>query len=379
MTDAFAVSECLVTPLFTPKTLPADGSDRAPHISPSSSSRTTLGPLLSSSSPSMASPDTSIRRAPRTYGRRRNPDTPDVDVASRAESSTSSHSSPAFSESGNDVPPSSDFETSFVHGDDDDEDAPDGVPVDIPTKFQFGWKKRLQDFDDSFGDDDMEGAPPQRSLATDDEEGSAEHRPRLTHGISAGGEVSADDEDTSEPKSYLRLSIREQLAQIDKNFDDEPGTAVHKVATLPLSRAADPDDPFGGPLVELAGSSQPTIIARTNKASPVSPLSPSPHIRRVKKRQPVAHGSDSEPEDPQYSSPQTSPGALHHINTPQHSSSPTPPTTQEMAQRKGKEKARGKVPDDEELPALDTSRAQGKAKGKRKEKEKRTKVSPELL
>lgn len=321
----------------------------------------------------METPDTSLRRAPRTYGRRRDLDVSDADASFPAESSASSYqSSPAFSESGRDVPPSSDVETSFVHADDDGEDALDD---DLPAKFSFGWKQKLQRIDMEY-DDDMEGAPP-RAVATDRKEGSAGGRPRPTHGISAGDDVSTDDEDAPAPKNHFRSSVKDDLARIDKEFDAASDMGPHKGPVLPLSSAGDPDDPFGGPLSQLTDDSQPT-----QAKEPLTTLlrSPSLQPRRVKKRRPVVNASDSELEDGQHSSPQSSPGALHPINTPRHSSSPTPPTTQEMANRKGKgkEKARSETPADEEseeLPTLEASKAHGKTRGKRKEREKRVKVS----
>ena len=129
----------------------------------------------------METPDTSIRRAPRTYGRRRDPVTSDVDTALVAESSASSNqSSPAFSESGLDVPPSSDFETSFNLADDDDaEDALDDDGRVAQPRFEFNWKQKMKEIDMRYDEDDMDGAPPPRVLATDSEIGRASCRERV--------------------------------------------------------------------------------------------------------------------------------------------------------------------------------------------------------
>lgn len=326
----------------------------------------------------METPDTSIRRAPRTYGRRRDPVASDVDAAFPAESSASSNSSPTFSESSRDVPPSSDFDDSFTHADDDDaaDDAPDDDEGPMLSKYHFGGvKEKMKEIDMQF--DDMDDAPPRRLSEPESEEGPAERRSRPTHGISAGDDDPADDDGASVPKWYRRRSVKDDVAQIDMHFDSaaSSGTRLHKGESLPLS-AQIPDDPFGGPLPERTESSQPV---QTSTTPPAASASPSPRIRRVARRRPVAHASDSDADNAQRSSPETSPGALHPINTPTHNSSPTPPTTQEMAKGKGKgkEKARSETPAEDadgELPTLATSKAHSKSKGKRKEKEKRVKV-----
>lgn len=320
----------------------------------------------------METPDTFIRRAPRTYGRRRDPGASDVDPALHAESSASSHnSSPAFSESGRDVPPSSDFETSFTNADDDVEDAPDDDGGSPGNEFTFGWRLKMKEIDMQY-DDDMEGAPPPLTVPTDDAEGSAERPSRPTRDLSAGVDDPVHDEEPPIPKLRYTRSAGEDLAQIDLEYNEASGTHSHKGAVLPLS-AENPDDPFGPPLLLPASNPQP--ITTDPKSSRQSP-SPSFQTRRVSKRRTVAHASDSESENAGRSSPLTSPGALHPINTPRHSSSPTPPTTQEMNKGKGKGKARSETPAEEEsveLPALD-AKAPSKTKGKRKEKEKRVKV-----
>ena len=296
----------------------------------------------------------------------------DIGTTFPVESSTSSNqSSPAFSESGHEVPPASDFETSFVHTDDDGEDGPDDA-VDLPTELGFGWKQKLQEIDMRYDDDDdMKDAPPRRGIVIDTEEGPAESHSRPTHGLSAGDDASTDDEDEFAPKGTFRSRVAADLARIDEEFDNESGTSSHR-ATRPLASGNDFDDPFDNPLTRMTSNAQ-----RTHKAeSPANSLSsPSTRIRRVNKRRSVAKVSDSEPETAQHSSPQTSPGALHPIGTPKQFSSPSPPTTQEMAQHKGKERARSEeTPVDEELPTLEMQKANAKPRGKRKDKEKRVKV-----
>jgi mediator of replication checkpoint protein 1 len=323
----------------------------------------------------METPDTYIRRAPRTYGRRKAPDASDIDAALAAESSASSnYNSPTYSESGHDVPPSSDFETSFNQADDGDVgDAPDDERVPQP-QFGFDWKRKMQDIDKQYDcDDDMDDAPPQPVLATGSAEWSRDDRSRATHGISADEDGSADDEEIPALQTYRPRSVKDDLARIELEFDESEVTGSHKGRIHPLS-AEDPDDPFGHPLPILTTSSQPT---QTKDSSLASSRSPSPQIRRLAKRRAV-HVLDSEADgEIAPHSPQTSPSALHPINTPKTTSSPTPPTTDEMNKGGGKGKARNETTaqeESDELPKVDSTKAHSRSKGKTKEKSKRVKV-----
>lgn len=322
----------------------------------------------------METPDTSIKRAPRTYGRRREPDASDVDAALTAGSSASSNqSSPAFSESGRDVPPSSDVETSFNLADDDDvDDAPGDDRHMLIPQHNFDRKRKMIEIDSKYNDDDMEDVPPPHGLGSDSEGRSAESDSRPIHGVDAGIVDTADDEDAPLPKALFRRSVKDDLAKIDMAFDKAAGAESHKDGALPLS-ADIPDDPFGSPLPILRADSQP---ADTHTSFPIS--FPSTRLSRVARRKAAVHASE-DGEDSRRSSPQTSPSALHPISTPSTASSQTPPTTQEMVKTKHKGKQRSESPaevDADELPALGSSKTHGKGKGRRKGKEKRVKVRP---
>ncbi|GJE84413.1 MRC1 domain-containing protein [Phanerochaete sordida] len=315
----------------------------------------------------METPDTSIRRAPRTYGRRREPDASDVDAAFTAGSSASSNqSSPAFSESGRDVPPSSDFDTSLPLGDDDDvDDAPDDDRHMLGPGLDFDWRRKLKKIDARFND--MEDAPPPRRLESDSEEGSTDGRSRPIHDISADVDDAEGGESVLLPRNLFKRSIKDDLAQIDRQFDRAEVADPHKGESVPLFAGA-LDDPFGEPLPILREDPQPADTTEPEEGPS------SPDLKRVARRRAVAHASDSDGEDSQAASPP--PGVLHPISTPKTGSSPTPPTTEEMA-KKGKGKQRQESPDNvdtDELPAVGPSRTSGKTKGKRAEKQKRVKA-----
>lgn len=318
----------------------------------------------------METPDTYVKRAPRTYGRRREPDASDAEVALVAESSASSNqSSPAFSDSGRDVPPSSDFDTSFPHGDDDDDadDAPDDNAHMLAPAHRFDWKRKLKELDSKY--DDMEDAPPARGLESDEEEeGFAERRSRPTRGIGAGVDDAASDEVISLPKALFRRSIKDDLARIDMEFDRAEVAGPHKDESHPLSADA-LDDPFGPPLPILTEDPQ---LTETRPEASQRPSSPA--FGRVASSKSSVHASESEGEE---ASPP--PGVLHPISTPKRGSSPTPPTTEEMAKGKGKEKGKTMADspvdvDTDELPTVGSSKPSGKAKRRDGEKQKRIKA-----
>ncbi|EKM59359.1 uncharacterized protein PHACADRAFT_249803, partial [Phanerochaete carnosa HHB-10118-sp] len=241
----------------------------------------------------METPGASIKRAPRTYGRRRELDGPDVDAALTAESSVSSNqSSPACYDSGRDVPPTSDCETSLVHGDDEDsEDMPDDSGYMLDPQNSLDWKRRHKTKGISEFDDDMEDAPPPRRLMNDSEGEPVESGSRPAHGIGADSDDAVGDEDVPRPRTLFRRSVREELARIHMEYDDAVAMGSHKGEALPLS-ADTPDDPFGVP---------PPVLRDTHTASPAH--SPTSRFSRVENQEPTAHVSDSEGEGLPRSSP----------------------------------------------------------------------------
>lgn len=323
----------------------------------------------------MDTPDTSIRRAPRTYGRRKIPEAPDLDTSFAAESSASSNrSSPAFSESSPDVPPTSDFETSFNHGDDDVDDDAD---VRVNLSHRLSWKRRMEEMEKNWEEEmgDVQAPRKMRSSGNDEGPSSSEEGPRRTHGISAGDDDRLnDDADSPSVLPFQRRSIWDDLAQIDKEYDNIQEKARDNPALS--SGNVTLDDRLGGPSSRPTGDTE-SIHDRRSPRSKSPSSSPSPRVRRLAKRRTVVPTSDSEGERAalRSSSPQTSPGALHHIGTPKIASSPTPPTTQELESKgKGKAKARSKTSGGAESDELPVMKVTKKTRNKGADKDKRVKV-----
>ncbi|KAI9063152.1 hypothetical protein FKP32DRAFT_1758266 [Trametes sanguinea] len=221
-----------------------------------------------------------IRRAPRTYGRRRDTSEHDIsfDAANTSIDSRDDSNSSVSYPLDNDIPPDSDdFDASntsslSAHAADVDagdvsEDADDAEGG--PGYFQFSWKAKLKQIDD--GD----------------------------------YEPVAETDARSPRPSYS---------------EDKDGAPT---------RPASPVDPalegiFGGTLSSLtsSGQSQSSAVIHTRAPRRISGPATGP-------------SSDAEVRP---STPQTSP--RHPINTPQTQSSPTPPTSIEMLSKKGKGKQR---------------------------------------
>ncbi|KAH9899795.1 MRC1-like domain-containing protein [Cubamyces lactineus] len=229
------------------------------------------------------SPSPVIRRANRTYGRRR--DTSDHEMSfDGANTSIDSHEDSYSSTSlalDNDVPPSSDDVDAWKSSplgshaaeanapEDDDEDEPDRSP----SKYHFAWQDTLRQID--AGNFELDADPSARAPYAKPSEGRA---------------------------------------------------------TVPTRPASPEDgavaDPFGGTLSSLTNSSRPSSVIVHNRTA-----------RRVGAV--LASEPDSETED-RPATPQSSP--RHPINTPQAQSSPTPPTSIEMQDKKGKGKQRAVNP-----------------------------------
>ncbi|KAH9947256.1 MRC1-like domain-containing protein [Amylocystis lapponica] len=198
--------------------------------------------------------------------------------------------------------------------------------------------------------------------------------------ITKTGDDDASDEENMPP--YAGFSWKKELAEVDRIYDLEE-TVLHRDdaregSAQPSSPHLTPD-----PFVPPRGSRSPSTdqenvgIAETTRSSSASPVGP----RRVRRRV-VTHDSDTEPEPSLgLSSPNTSPHNLHHIGTPQSRSSPTPPTSLDMAPSRGKGKGKQRAVEplllEEELPSVsaEKKRATGKPKKvKGKGKETRTKA-----
>lgn len=290
-------------------------------------------PLLAAMDSSGSSPR--VTRAARVYGRRRQPEVSDTVTSAdspvaAASPALSTNSSPAFSTSQYDPPPSS-------------------------SELGVG--------DTSYMDDDDE-----------------------SHGSVAGSGPDDDMGDSVAPLAYDRRSIKDLLASIDQQFDEEDMDVVpqakdgnsDKADGGPLSKgdaSHSSEDLFGGTLPQLSSSSQPAAD---------NGLSSSPAPRRVLKRRVRTHDSDSDSpaKRASHTSPQTSPGALHPINTPHSHSSHTPPTSQDMTsvrhQRKGKERSQSVDEDDSDAQPDSTERRRRKSTSTRRTRDKRLKVSLSL-
>lgn len=222
------------------------------------------------------SPSPVIRRATRTYGRRRDTfehdisfDVGNTSIESR-EDSLSSTSLPLDHE----LPPSSDdldaSNTSYVSARAEDADDSDNEsPDEGAGRFQFAWRAGLNKID------------------ADEYEPSAHPNAQDPH------------EETSE--------------------------GIPRVPTRPASPTDQAtQDAFGGTLSSLTATAQSSSLI-IHKRAP----------RRLEALPPSEPESDA---DLRVSTPQTSP--RHPINTPQTRSSPTPPTSIEMSSHKGKGKQR---------------------------------------
>ncbi|KAI0660906.1 MRC1-like domain-containing protein [Cubamyces menziesii] len=254
------------------------------------------------------SPSPVIRRAHRTYGRRR--DTSDHDTSfDVANTSIDSHEDSYSSTSlalDIEVPPSSDdidawkSSPSGSHAayadapEDDDEDE----PGQGTSKFHFAWKDKLKQID-AADDLAMDTAPAAR----------------VPHAELATGKASVP----TRPASPMDGTV---------------------------------EDPFGGTLSSLTNSSRPSSIVVHNRAA-----------RRVEAAPPSE--LDSEPEVRPLT-PQSSP--RHTINTPQAQSSPTPPTSIEMPDKKGKGKQRAVNPLQFEASEELASGPQSSSVGQRKKR-----------
>ncbi|KAI0091907.1 hypothetical protein BDY19DRAFT_567191 [Irpex rosettiformis] len=205
-----------------------------------------------------------------------------------------------------------------------------------------------------------------------------------SHGESVGqADVDDDMENIAIPIKYVRHSIRDALAEIDKQFDNEDMDIESTDLRPPemggksrlLSKGKTPisvsEDRFGIPAVSASKSH----VERDS-------TSPLPVAQPYTNRTRYIDGSDNESAvECAQTSAHTSPEALHPINTPDTCSSPTPPTSQEMvpAPMKGKGKARecrsveGNDSDDV-LPTFLSDERQRKPRGSRTAKEKRVKA-----
>ncbi|KAI0347403.1 hypothetical protein BDW22DRAFT_524268 [Trametopsis cervina] len=279
------------------------------------------------------SPSPKVTRAVRTYGKRkpREPsvvETPFADASFTAPSPSLSNISPTHSISLYDLPPSSDDlgvgDTSY--NDDDDNSRDEAAHADADE------------------DDDM-------------------------------------DEDIGHAR-YVRRDLKDDLARIDEQFDmedvaDEATTALkHEDGLLSKRDASKPVSKSRVHIVPVVHTSPSRFIADRSPSDSSS-------TRRITRRVRQASGSDQESSSRPIAqtSPQTSPSALHPINTPDSHSSPTPPTSQEMrpvgSKDKGKGRERHKSMEDEDsdtLPTASTSRPQGRTRATRATKEKRMKA-----
>lgn len=267
-------------------------------------------------------PSPPVKRSAVTYGRRKAPEFDEFENLLADTSITSMHSVfAASSESGMDLPPSSDdFDMSFRSStrpeeDEDESEDPDEISSNLPRisrldgdrGYEFEWKKKLREID---GD------------AEEELIGGATHK------------------DTHPHKGVV----------LDREAED--------MATN-LQQAPDEGPP---------NSSFPILTGSSVQSSPVR--SPSPSISRVKtRRRVVVQDSDSESE----AILPGSPASGHLITTPPSGSSSTPPTSQEMVpvtdNKKGKQKAHAirrrvstQLSSDEEGPSVVKSKINKKGK-----------------
>lgn len=283
-----------------------------------------------------------IKRAARTYGR---PKAPRADSSFDADTSFGQPTLLLDTSSGSldisdiaDAPPSSDYDVSFgsLPGDDDDNDASmEGGDI-LPTAMKF-----------------------------------MPIRERLRR-------------------------LEEEMDELDSRADQSDGSRLEaNKATLEPLQPLFGDDPVpersgASPLHTLTHSATLKSTQRyshtprsSHESSPAASRSPSPiTVPGRKKRLPVALDSDSEQELPQRSSsPHTSPGTFQ-INTPPGRPSPTPPTSSEMASRKGKGKEALRPIPSIELEQMNMSederpqrKTRSQAKGKAREKRVKVRLS----
>ena len=306
----------------------------------------------------MSSPDSAIKRPARTYGRARrqvqppspvpppvSPTDDDDDSSfSAADASRDSINVPLLSSPAAREPPpsSSDNDLSFNLQDDDDGDTPDTSPDKGGFK-SFGWKETLDAMDKEDGGD---ASPRKFNPLVSTIYGKSHVR---------SAKVSAMEED-AHSSSDADLSEEENIVAVPKSSQTVHGGSMD-MSHSAVDARGDDEDPFDGPLPALTQSS----LSENGMSSGSSP--PRPTLPRTRRR--VVLQSDSSDEDnsdaqqprpprdamrraktiPNSSartrssaSPETSPGQLHHINTPNTSfgndfhddAFATPPTSQEM-------------------------------------------------
>lgn len=230
--------------------------------------------------------------------------------------------------------------------------------------------------------------------------------PDVSFGSHLGDDGDDDDNDpcTDNILSHLKpfVSIRDRLRQFDEEMDEEEnggaktgssGLEANQAIYEPLrslfGKSPVPERSGTPPLHTLTHLSPLKSTHRSSHTppsphefSPVAGRSPLPlTVPGRKKRLPVALGSDSEQELPQRSSsPHTSPGAFQ-LHTPPGRSSPTPPTSSEMASRRGKGKGReilspmpGLDLEQRELSEDERPERKTRSQTKGKAREKRVKV-----
>ncbi|KAI0069976.1 hypothetical protein K474DRAFT_1713741 [Panus rudis PR-1116 ss-1] len=234
-------------------------------------------------------------------------------------------------------------------------------------------------------------------------DGAFELPPSSDHDISFHSAKDADDEDEDSHgergtlgfKPFEYIPLKERLKRLEKELDEKESMPESR-NTSDVCMSEDKETHSALNKVHeseaVAQSQQHTRTSNSPQRLPSSHSSPlslsatrsqSPADRAAKRRvrRLAQSDSDSEP-NTRPSTPQTSPAKLHHITTPNTRSSPTPPTSEEMApSRKGKGKApQNPIPrlfedmpahPDDERPTQKASTSRG---GKRKSKEPKVKA-----
>uniref|UniRef100_A0A4Y9YD13 DNA replication checkpoint mediator MRC1 domain-containing protein n=1 Tax=Dentipellis fragilis TaxID=205917 RepID=A0A4Y9YD13_9AGAM len=272
-----------------------------------------------------------VRRAPVTYGRRRdNAPAPDPDTS--AESHSTRQKTTAGRSEDEIVPDSDEFNvpqssllTGASHDSDADTDEDEGDARPGVTKFHFGWKKTMAEIDE-MSDEDLKRA---------------------------GGAA------------------------------DGPGSPMKHVPTSPAAPPAELDDLFRGSLSSLTESSSHASLPTLSSPSTLPATKRAAHAYR---RAVIEESSDDEPTPKKApSSPNTSPPFPHPITTPKGRSSPTPPTSEgdmspAVVKPKGKARSRTVAPllFDENIDASSAkeSRVASKQPERRKGKDKARKERP---
>ncbi|KAI9000938.1 MRC1-like domain-containing protein [Trametes punicea] len=268
----------------------------------------------------MSSSSPAIRRATRTYGRRRDTSESNHDISFDAANTSidtreDSYSSITYALE-HELPPSSDeidaSNTSLLSAHAADSDAGDDEDNedDGAGQFQFSWRAKLKQIDDG----DFEPI------------------------------VDSDD----------ALLPRTELLEGKTNVPTRPASPVNQAA----------EDIFGGTLSSLTNSSRPSSLVV--------------HTRVPRRIEAIPASEPESEEDIRPSTPQTSP--RHTINTPQMQSSPTPPTSLEIPSKKGKGKQQDVNPfqsdADEQLASSSKAPTAGPSRRKKaSDATKRVKVS----